>query len=936
FTVTQKPLTRVSQISTGFTHTCAISATSELYCWGAGADGRLGLGGTTDRNTPIRVGADIDWAQVSAGIFSSVSAHTCAVSTGGQLYCWGESDDGRLGLGSEAEDQDTPTRVGAGDTWSQVSAGTRHTCAVNTDGELYCWGVGTDGRLGTTGGTDQDTPARVGEATDWKQVGTGNTHTCAINTSGQLHCWGENSSGQLGLGDTTDRTTPARVGTDANWLQLSVGNNNTCAVNDIGQLFCWGSNSSGQLGLGVTTQNISSPSRVGTDANWFQVSAGAEHTCAVNTGGELYCWGVGFGNSRLGLGTLNFSGTPARVGTNWSQTSAGGNHTCAVNEIGQLHCWGESDNGRLGLGTTEDRNTPTAVIEPPAPATTIPNLANVVLTNPNNRFEIAKLIPPIVFTNSGGDVQAGGCAVGTVTGTDLPAGLRAHPVLSDGTVTCQIIGVPTAVAATSTYHLTATNAVGNNSTPATVSFEVFATAPFVANIPNLQIFEKDVLIEPITFTNTGLNVQASGCTVDPDLPAGLMLAVYEDAGTMTCQITGTPTTVTARQAYTVTATSSNSGTDMATVSIDVRLKLLNSATQITVGSAHTCAISADGELFCWGSGNSGRLGLGSDTSNRNTPHLVGSATNWAQISTGNSHTCAINTATTGQLYCWGAGNVGQLGRGDKLGSNTPAQVESETDWVQVSAGSFHTCAINAAGELYCWGRGNSGQLGTGAMKEDSLTPAQVGSAADWTQVSTNAGLGGSANSFTCAINALGQLHCWGRNTSGQLGLGDKNERTTPARVGMAIDWMQISAGGRHACAINTAGQLHCWGEGGGNQLGLGGTDDMTDPTRVGMAADWTQVNAGDTHTCAINTAGQLHCWGSNTESQLGLGSVTSAPTPFRVGNATNWTQVNATVSHTCAINSSNQLHCWGNGGFGRLGLGDDDFRTTPETVTPVP
>ncbi|MCA8836450.1 MAG: putative Ig domain-containing protein, partial [Proteobacteria bacterium] len=921
--------------STGRNHTCAISATSELYCWGAGADGRLGLDDTTDRDTPIRVGADIDWAQVSAGNFATASAHTCAVSTGGQLYCWGESDEGRLGLGSGAEDQDTPTRVGTDDTWSQVSAGTEHTCAVNTGGKLYCWGLGNSGRLGTSSTTNQDTPIRVGDATDWRQVGTGDEHTCAINTGGQLHCWGVNGSGQLGLGDTTNRTAPTRVGTDANWLQVSTGSIHTCAVNDAGQLFCWGFNSSGRLGLGVTTQNIGSPSRVGTDANWLQVSAGNQHTCAVNTGGEFYCWGAG-SNGRQGLGAL-FQTTPATpVGTNWSQISAGGSHTCAVNEIGQLHCWGESDNGRLGLGTTEDRRTPTAVIEPPAPATTIPNLTNVVLTNPDNRFEIAKVIPPIVFTNSGGDVQAGGCAVGATVGEALPAGLRAHPVLIDDTVTCQIIGVPTAVAATSSYGLTATNAAGNNASPATVSFEVFATAPFIANIPTLQIFEKDALIEPITFTNTGLNVQASGCAVDPDLPAGLMLAVYEDAGTMTCQITGTPSTVTARQAYTVTATSSGTETDTATVSIDVRLKILNNASQISTGGNYACAIDSAGQLFCWGR-DSGRLGLGDiETSNRNTPHLVGSATDWMQISVGIEHACAINSA--GHMHCWGIGDNGQLGLGATSISTIPARVGSDADWTQISAGGFHTCALNSSREIYCWGDGGRGQLGLGDDKVDISTPTQVGDSTDWTQISSGIGNATFVGSHTCAINIGGELYCWGSGSFGQLGTGSTTATATPTRVGSAINWTQVSAGTRHTCAINTAGQLHCWGEIDGGRLGLGGagTSDITTPTRVGMAADWTQVSAGDRHTCAINSVGQLHCWGASGVGQLGLGDITTAPTPTRVGNATNWTQVILGLNHTCAISSSDQLHCWGDGRNGRLGLGDEDGRTTPEAVTPAP
>ncbi|MCA8837649.1 MAG: putative Ig domain-containing protein, partial [Proteobacteria bacterium] len=435
------------------------------------------------------------------------------------------------------------------------------------------------------------------------------------------------------------------------------------------------------------------------------------------------------------------------------------------------------------------------------------------------------------------------------------------------------------------------------------------------------------------FSNTGLDVQASGCAVDQTLPLGLTLAVYADDGTMTCRITGTPSAVTARQVYTLTATSTGGGTATATVSIDVRLKVLKSATQVSAGNDHTCAISGDGEIFCWGL-NNGRLGLGMVISDLNTPHLVGDATNWSQISVGNSHTCAINTDS--KLYCWGAGATGQLGIGDTDSRTVPTRVGDAVNWMHVSSGREHTCAINSAGHLFCWGESDNGRLGIGDEAMDSLAPARVGEANNWSQV--------SAGGFhTCATRSDGQLYCWGEGDTGRLGLGIDTTivRNAPTRVGDSANWMQVSTFldrlFSHTCAINSASRLYCWGSNLGGKLGLGDSDDRNTPTLVGEASNWSQIGRSFFHTCATRSDGQLYCWGSGASvGRLGLGELNGSNVPARVGDAANWSQVSTGEEHTCAINSDNRLYCWGEGLNGRLGLGDTTDRTTPVAVTPAP
>ena len=370
------------------------------------------------------------------------------------------------------------------------------------------------------------------------------------------------------------KPAPTKVGTTANWTQVSTGNSHTCAVNTAGELYCWGSGGSGQLGQG-NTDNRTTPIKVGTTANWTQVSAGSTHTCAVNTAGELYCWGLGL-SGQLGQGNTNSATTPTKVGnaTNWIQlttvsNSFFGSATCAVNATGQLHCWGSNSSGQLGLGDTMQRNAPQAVTTPRTP-TVAPVLANLLLTGPAGVFGAGNIIAPITFTNTGGDVQPDGCAIDTTSSRPaLPAGLRAHPIVSGSNVTCQISGIPTAAAAMATYHLTATNAIGT-SEAVTVSFQVDLVRPLLADAPEEQSYLASTAITAQTFTNTGLAVKATGgCTVNPTLPAGLILGTTTVSSKLTCQITGNPSVAAAKATYVITATDANGGTDEARITITV-------------------------------------------------------------------------------------------------------------------------------------------------------------------------------------------------------------------------------------------------------------------------------------------------------------------------------------------------------------------------------
>lgn len=279
--------------------------------------------------------------------------HSCAVRTDGTLWCWGENSYGQLGTG-DTTDRSTPTRVGSLTTWASVETGADHTCAIRTDRTLWCWGYNSFGQVGIGNRTDQLTPAQVGTSAGWASVATSGFHTCALRTDGTLWCWGDNYYGQSGVGADAGATvtTPAQVGT-ATWASVGGGIRHTCAIRTDRTLWCWGANYYGQVGIGNEI-NQPTPVRVGTDT-WASVSPGwYYHTCAIRIDGTLWCWG-----SIPGLTTSDRT-VPTQVGsvTAWASVEAGGFQTCAIRTDGTLWCWGGNSFGQLGTGDSTDQSAP--------------------------------------------------------------------------------------------------------------------------------------------------------------------------------------------------------------------------------------------------------------------------------------------------------------------------------------------------------------------------------------------------------------------------------------------------------------------------------------------------------------------------------------------------------------------------------------------------
>jgi alpha-tubulin suppressor-like RCC1 family protein len=289
----------VAGISLGFNHACALTTAGGLKCWGYNTNGELGDGGHSWRFTPVDVtGLTSGVAAVSAG-----GNHTCALTSGGGVKCWGDNFYGQLGNGTTTSSSVPVDVTGLSSGVAAVSGGYEHSCAVTTAGGVKCWGSGYSSTPGDV----------VGLTSGVAAVSAGGGYTCALTSAGGVKCWGYNVVGQLGNGTTTDSSTPVDVsGLTSGVAAASANGAHTCALSTSGGVKCWGRNDLGLLGDGTYTGpqlcgSAGACSTVPVDVSGLTggiaaVAAGQAHTCALTIEGDVKCWGLN-DSGELGDGT---------------------------------------------------------------------------------------------------------------------------------------------------------------------------------------------------------------------------------------------------------------------------------------------------------------------------------------------------------------------------------------------------------------------------------------------------------------------------------------------------------------------------------------------------------------------------------------------------------------------------------------------------------
>src|SRR5882672_6897811 len=352
-----------ASVSAGGRFTCALETSGAVSCWGAQDVGQLGNGKyATGANRAAP-------SRVAGGLeFTAVTTgfdHACGIAIGGAAYCWGAATYG----GSS-----TPVPVGTNLPFTALSAGNLYTCGVATSGAAYCWGGDSLGRLGNGFGSSPY-PALVTGGLTFTAISAGLSHTCGLVSSGAAYCWGDNQFLQIGNGSINPGPfPPTLVSGGFTFTAIAVGNTHTCALSTGGTVYCWGSASVGQLGNSSTISSAV-PRPVFGGTSYTSVTSGGKVSCGIASSGRADCWGLNqFG--QLGTGTFTgpqqcsgspCSTTPVSVLGNltFSQVTVGDSHTCGRTSSGEVYCWGSNQRGQLGNGTTTDSNVPVKVLGQP-------------------------------------------------------------------------------------------------------------------------------------------------------------------------------------------------------------------------------------------------------------------------------------------------------------------------------------------------------------------------------------------------------------------------------------------------------------------------------------------------------------------------------------------------------------------------------------------
>ncbi len=685
----------VTDIAAGGNHSCALLGTGAIKCWGRNSNGQLGDNTTDERLIPV----DVLGLPATPTALVGGEAHTCALFGGGAVNCWGRNDRGQLGDGSTA-DRHAPTAVsGLAAGAVEVIAGFAHSCARLVNGGVQCWGDNSQGQLGDGSQNNSSTPVNVVSlGAPAIALTAGFYHTCAALQDGSVACWGDNARGQLGDESREDRTQPVAVQKlNDSIAKLAAGRYHTCALAIDGDVHCWGSSSRGQLGTG-SLESSRTPARViglGTDS--VAIAAGEEHSCAILKSGALRCWGSNR-DRQLGEGSPGLYSVPQLLIPNratGTTTPIGGiaaivpgrYHTCLITNRRGVECWGRNSDGQLGDGSNIPHAAPVAVVG---------------------------LESGIVALALGAEHS---CAL-RQNGTVLCWGSNQYGQLGDGTqeqraTPVEVSGITDGVAAI---------VAGDNHTCALMQG---GGAKCWGQNSSGQLGDG-------TTTDTSFPVTVGGLSGAIALAAGLghSCALLPDSvrcwgenssgqlGDGTVEKRLAPTPVTGLPAGTLVA--------------------------LATGDRHSCAVVA-GAVYCWGNNGDGQLGNGEEVNQTQPVAVQGISDDVRMVGAGASHSCGLTT--DGALYCWGGNEQSQLGDGSTEDRATAAVVSGlAANVLALQAGGYHNCVLVTGNRPLCWGNDSDGQLATGVLSQSAL-PVALGNAPT-VHIESNSTIGQPGSTFT--------------------------------------------------------------------------------------------------------------------------------------------------------------------------------------------
>ncbi|XP_071722519.1 ultraviolet-B receptor UVR8-like [Rutidosis leptorrhynchoides] len=355
---------------------------------------------------------------------------------------------------------------------------------------------------------------------------------------------------------------------------------------------------------------------------------------------------------------------------------------------------------------------------------------------------------------------------------------------------------------------------------------------------------------------------------------------------------------------------------------------------ISAGASHSVALLSGNVVCSWGRGEDGQLGHG-DAEDRLTPtHLSAlDGLDIISVTCGADHTIAYSQSSP-EVYSWGWGDFGRLGHGNSSDLFTPQPIKALQGLriKQIACGDSHCLAVTMEGEVLSWGRNQNGQLGLGTS-EDSPVPQKIQSFQGVPIKMVAAGA-----EHTAAVTEDGNLYGWGWGRYGNLGLGDRNDRSIPEKVfAENVEKMvMVACGWRHTISVSNTGKLYTYGWSKYGQLGHGDFEDHLVPHKLEalQGSFIAQISGGWRHTMALTSDGKLYGWGWNKFGQVGVGDYVDHCSPVQVKfpGEQKVVQISCGWRHTVAVTERQNVFSWGRGTNGQLGLGESKDRNVPMII----
>ena len=955
------------KIGFGLTNMAVILDDGTVRTFGSNSFGELGNNTRQDSAVPVRVwGISSSAAAVSCG-----RSHVIVLLADGTLRAFGRNDAGQLGVGDTAG-RLTPVQVLNITNATSVACGGINTCVLLPDGTVRTFGYNNYGQLGVNDNTARPTPVQVLNITSATAVACGSNHAAVLLTNGTVWAFGRNDSGQLGVNDTTSRLTPVQVMNITSATAIACGTYHSSVLLADGTVQTFGYNTYGGLGVNDTTSRLTPVQVWGISSSAVAISCGNIHTGVLLADGTLRAFGYN-GSGQLGVTGTTQRNTPVQV---WGISSSavaiacGYNNTAALLVDGTVRTVGLGDSGQLGDGTVVNKLTPVQVLNIPVIRTQIAaggSYTAVLLANGTVRMFGAGN-SGVLGNNSTQDsavpVQVWGISSSAVS-VSCSGGFNTAVLLGDGTVRTfgRNSGGQLGVNDT-TSRLTPVQVWGISSSAILVSCGNYFTSVLLADgtvrafgrndVGQLGVNDNLTRLTPVTVLNItsatalacgsshSVILLADGTVRTFGLNANGQLGVNDTTDrstpvpvlniTSAVAVAGaTDSTAILLADGTVWAFGNNFYGQLGVNDNITRLTpvqvwgISSSAVAIAIKRGTTAVLLADGTVRTFGQNSSGQLGV-NDTTSRLTPVQVwGISSSAVTIAVGYYHVAV--TLADGTVRTFGKNDNGQLGDGTVVNKSTAVQVLNVPNrTVQVSSQRDHTAILLQNGTVATFGEGVNGKLGVNSTRASAI-PLQV-----W-GISSSAISVAVGRDHTCVLLADGTVRSFGLNNSGQLGVNDPTNRSTPVQVwGISSSAVSVTCGWYFTAVLLKDGTIRTFGSNSSGQLGVNDATNRSTPVQVLNITSATAIACGSGHLIAILNDGTVRTVGSNGFGQLGVNDTTTRQTPVQVLNITSAIAVAGGISHTAVLLADGTVRTFGSGTLGRLGVNDTADRSTPVQV----